>query len=935
MAVTYKKPSSGSHGGSYLIHNKNAFPSQLKKTGGHAKATTCASKTLQALTSAAMVLPGLLLTTAHATEVAGGDRINFQFSRYQEGKRDLFGAPNNFEPIRADVLHGSGIFSLTSRAKFSFSYTQDVWSGATPITTSPLAANPYQSILGNSSSGATVVGASPLINPQGLLLDRDLNPIMQDPVSGQQLGTDTRSVLVLASASPEVRNQANFRLGYEWDDAAIDASAGFSLENDYRSSFGNLGGRMDFNQKLTSVKFGAGYTSSNISAILDHDSAPYLTKTAFSRQIETRSGSEILHGERQDWAANLGLSQVLTQHALIDANLGYTHSSGFLENPYKAMTVIFVDPDVLNDGLSTPVLGDVRALLEQRPNQRNQWAFSTKYIQHITPLDAALHLNYKFTTDDWGINTSTFSANWIQPLPFGWTITPRIRYYSQDRANFYDPFLVSQQNFSSRAFDSLGREIWVNALNPEMEFVRDENFNLLDGEGNPVDESMLNVQPKTIAFDSEKLPDNFSSDHRLAGFGSLSGGFTLSKQFAKGIALEAGFEYYTRASSMKLGGGGGNSFADFDYYVANAALKLNLESLRLPTSGGRIHHHHHHNENDKSGDLPALHHMHNQPAGLMFGHMLDKAGEFMVGYRFMYSRSAGNLLHGTKVAHDQLIVDQGCSDTALCRFAPTYMDMKMHMLDIMYAPTKWLNLMVMPQFMDMEMNLRELDGRPPPVPDVHEHTGIAGHTTGILGDTNISALIKLYETPGHRIHAGIGVNAPTGKTDLQLRRIAKIDGGSIHFGMQLGSGTWDFVPSLTYTGEHNRWSWGAQVNGVKRMENRNESGYRLGDIFQATTWGGFDLTNWLAASIRGVYTIQDSIHGDFNSFNARIGPMDFPVNYGGQFWNVGFGVNAMIPGGRFSGNHFGFEWLQPVSTDVNGFQLDRKGALAASWSYRF
>lgn len=883
------------------------------------------SKTLQALTSAAIVLPGLMLQPAQA---ADDNRINFQFSRYQEGERNLFGAPNNLSPIRADVLYGSGSFSLTDRAKFSFSYTQDTWSGATPVTTSPLAANGNRLIRANTETGLTVVGASPIINTQ-IALDRNLNPISQE-----LSGTDTRSVLVMSSASPETRNQANFGLGYEWDEAAINASVGFSLENDYRSSFGNLGGRLDFNQKLTTVKFGAGYTSSNISAILDHDAVPYLTRTAFDSQIERRGGSEILHGERQDWSANFGLTQILNKHALIDTNFGYTHSNGYLENPYKAMTVIFVDPEVLNNGQATPVTGDVRALLEQRPNQRNQWAFSTKYIQHISLFDAALHLNYKFTTDDWGVNTNTFSADWIQPLPYGWIITPRIRYYSQDAAKFYNPFLISQQNFFSQAFDSQGREIWVDALNTEIEYFRDQNFNLLDNAGNLVDESTLNVQPKTIPFDSGHLPDNFSSDHRLAGFGSLSGGFALNRQFTKAIALEIGFEYYTRGSSLKIGGGGGNSFADFDYYVANAALKLNLESMSLANPGGSENfggQHHNH-----AGDHARVMHQHvDHPAGLMFSHMLDRTGQFMVGYRFMYSHNGGNIRHGAHAVSDQSIIDQGCSDTRPCRFVPTYMNMRMHMLDIMYAPTRWLNLMVMPRFMDMDMNLRKLDGAPPTPPDEHEHTGIAGHATGVIGDTIIAPLIKLYEKPGHRVHVGLGVSAPSGKSDLQLRRIFQIDGGAIHFGMQLGSGTWDFVPSLTYIGEYDRWSWGAQVNGVKRMEKQNDSGYRLGDLFQATTWTGFDLTRWLTASVRGLYTLQDHIHGDFNSFNARIGPMDFPANSGGQFWNIGVGVNVRVPGGRFAGNHLGFEWLQPVHTDVNGYQLNRKGALAATWNYYF
>lgn len=889
-----------------------------------------ASKALQALTSAAIVLPGLMLPPP--AQADDGGRINFQFSRYQEGKRDLFGTPNNFDPIRADVLHGNGLFPLTDRAKFSFSYTQDTWSGATPITTSPLAANPYQSILANTPSGTTVVGASPLIFPRGLLLDRNLNPLGRNPDG--TLTQDTRSVLVLASASPETRHQANFGLGYEWDEAAINASAGFSLENDYRSSFGNLSGRLDFNQKLTTVKFGAGYTSSNISAILDHDSSPYLTKTAFARQIENRGGSEILHGERQDWSANLGLTQVLNKHALIDANFGYTHSQGFLENPYKAMTVIFVDPDILNNGQTTPVPGDVRALLEQRPGQRNQFAFNTKYIQHINLLDAALHLDYKFTADDWGINTHTFDASWVQPLPFGWTFTPKIRYYSQDSASFYNPYLISQQNFSRQAFDSLGREVWVDSLNPNNEYFRDANFNLVDGAGNPVNESTLNVQPKTVAFDPGQLPNNFSSDHRLAGFGALSGGFTLSKQLVKGIALEAGFEYYTRASAFKLGGGGDNGFADFDYYVANAALKLNLESMSLTKPAGGMHHGHHHDHTEAHGSTDHRH-RHTQPAGLMYAHMLDKPGQFMVGYRFMYSHQDGKMHHGTRAVSDQVVVNQGCTDENLCRFTPSYMNMRMHMLDLMYAPTRWLNLMVMPTFMDMDMNLRELDGRPPRVPGVHEHTGIVGHSTGVIGDTLMAALLKLYGKRGHRLHASLGLSAPSGKTDIELRRVARADGGAIHFGMQLGSGTWDFVPSLTYTGEHDRWSWGMQVSGIKRMEKQNDSGYRLGDAFQATAWSGLDLSRWLTASVRGVYTAQDHIHGDFNIFNAHTGPMDFPRSYGGQFWNIGVGVNVNVPGGRFAGNHLGFEWLQPVHTDVNGFQLAPKGALAASWSYTF
>lgn len=897
-------------------HSEKRISSQVSAYQSSSQASSVNNKALQALTSAALVLPGLLLTPAHASD---SDRINFQFSRYQEGKRDLYGVPNNLKPITADVLHGSGIFSLTDRTKFNFSYTQDTWSGATPITISPLAANGNRPILANTPAGVTVVGASPIINGQ-VLLDRDFNPLRQD------LNRDSRSVMVLSSASPETRNQANFGLSREWNEAALNVSGGFSRERDYKSSFGNISGRADFNQKLTSVKFGGGYSSSNISAILDHDASPYITKNAFSRQIESRGGSEILQGDRHDWSGNLGVTQVLNKNALLEANVGYTHSNGYMENPYKVMTVIFVDPAILNNNQTTPVTGDMRALLEQRPDIRNQVAVSTKYIQYINAFDAALHLGYRLSTDDWGINTHTFDANWVQPVGGGWTLIPRIRYYSQDAASFYKPYLFSQQNYRRNEVDGLGRQIWIDANNPNVQYFRDANFNLIDQAGNPVNEALLDIQPKTTLFDAGKLPDNFSSDHRLAGFGALSGGVTLNKMIMKGVALEAGFEYYTRASAMQIGSGS-NSFADFDYYVANAALKFDMDSVNSSLPFASSSHQHR--------DSPGHHHHRIPPAGIMFGHMLDKAGDFMAGYRFMHSSTNGSMMHGGHKVTDQTIVQQGCSDANPCRFTPTFMNMSMHMLDIMYAPAKWFNVMLMPTFMTMDMNLRQLAGRPAPVPGVHEHSGIGGHETGAVGDTYISSLVKLLDIPGHRVHVNLGLSAPTGKVDIELRRIFQIDGGLIHFGMQLGSGTWDFLPSLTYAGDYSRWSWGAQLSGVKRMEDQNKSGYRLGDIFQATTWGGYDLARWLTASVRGAYTWQGAIQRDFNVFNARIGPMDFPANYGGQFWDIGLGLNARIPGGRFAGNRLGFEWLQPVGNDFNGFQLDRKGALSATWSYQF
>jgi hypothetical protein len=854
--------------------------------------TASANPSLRALTAAALALPGLTHTTAQATE---GDEATFQYGRHEEGARELFGVESAFDPIQVDSLHGAAKVTIFDRLKFAFNYVQDTWSGATPIATAPL-------LLGGNVSPDGVSGATPFITGD-LFFDSQFNPVTVDAF-GQISGKNTQLVHTLSSASPETRKQGDFRLSYEWDEAVLDLGGGISLENDYESRWGSLGGRWDLNQKLTSLSLGLSYTESDTQAILDHDAAPYIDKTAFSQQIEVLPfGVNVLHGKRKDWTTHLSLTQILNKNALIEAGFGYTRGTGFMENPYKVVEVAFIDPN--QQSLAPPggFAGQVRALLEQRPDVRNQWTWDARYAQYFEGLDAALHFSYRFFHDDWGINAHTFEADWGQPVGGGWTITPRIRYYSQDAADFYQPFLISKQAYQNVDFDPETGEITFTKFDPRL------------------------------------LPADFSSDHRLSGYGALSGGVTVEKEFARGVSLEAGFEYYTHQSDLQLGGEGREDYTDFDYWTVNAALKVDLAApFNFTGGGGAGHHDHAHHAGHTGG--------HAAPAGVMYSHMLPRAGDFMVGYRYMYHRQGGDILHRSGVASDADIIQRGCGDK-LCKLKPADHSMHMHMFDLMYAPTDWLNLMLMPQFVDMEMSFDRIDGAPPLDP-TETHHAAHSHSTGGVGDTWMFALVKLWETQGHHLHASLGLSAPTGEVDLRFRRNHGEDQGFIHYHMQLGSGTWDLLPSLTYTGQMGQWSWGGQLSGAKRLEQENDSGYSLGDMFQATAWGGYSLTDWLAASVRGVYTTQGAISGKFTpslanvedtdgkivlaDINSRLSPVDLPANYGGRYWDIGFGLTATVPFKGFEGNQVSVEWLQPIEDDVNGFQLEREGTLSVTWS---
>jgi hypothetical protein len=337
----------------------------------------------------------------------------------------------------------------------------------------------------------------------------------------------------------------------------------------------------------------------------------------------------------------------------------------------------------------------------------------------------------------------------------------------------------------------------------------------------------------------------------------------------------------------------------------------------------------------------------------MVDHM-HKAGEVMIGYRYMYMRGAGDTLHGTGAVSDHEIMHNACllpgqTNTTEghnhCSMKATEMTMKMHMLDIMYAPTDWMTLMVMPQWMTMDMQMAELAHDTSDT----DHMGGHAHDTDGLGDTIFGALIKLSDGPGHHLHTGLMFSAPTGSVsetgpchghhgDSSGDEHDTVESTCFtHYHMQLGSGTWDFLPSLTYTGRDGLWSWGAQASGVIRMEDKNESGFSFGNIFQTTAWGSYRVTNWLSASVRLLYTRQSIIEGHYESppGHNHSSPPDLQPNYGGRFLDVGFGVNTVVPSGPLKGHRFAVEWLEPVYDDVNGYQLERDGTLYVNWSKAF
>jgi hypothetical protein len=340
-----------------------------------------------------------------------------------------------------------------------------------------------------------------------------------------------------------------------------------------------------------------------------------------------------------------------------------------------------------------------------------------------------------------------------------------------------------------------------------------------------------------------------------------------------------------------------------------------------------------------------------------FAHLLDNAGEFAMDLRHTYGIQGGDTLRGAHAVSDSVVAAQGCS-SQLCSRTASESYSHVSTLELLYAPVSGWTLMIAPQFVDLHLDQRDIGGGFPFggifFPGSNQPS--LRHTTGGLGDTGVYALTELFASPSQHFDVGIGLVVPTGSVGKRVNT----GNDYVGYGLQLGSGTWDFHPSLTYGGQADRFSWGAQVSLVKRLQPKSSSGYVLGDMAQVTAWGSYNILDWLSASLRGISTAQGAIRGQFkphitpvqtgikvvNGQPIRVytgvvepqtvsAPTDSPGNYGGVYSDVGFGLSAVIPGGSFAGDRLSIEWLLPVTDNVSGYQLQRTGTLSVSWNFDF
>ena len=306
------------------------------------------------------------------------------------------------------------------------------------------------------------------------------------------------------------------------------------------------------------------------------------------------------------------------------------------------------------------------------------------------------------------------------------------------------------------------------------------------------------------------------------------------------------------------------------------------------------------------------------PIGVMGDHRHGK-GEWMISYRFMHMDMAGIQIGTDSVTAEEVattvpnIFFGAPGQPPTLRIVPTSMRMDMHMAGAMYGLSDQVTLMVMGNYITKEMDHITFQGGMGTT-----QLGTFRTRTADLGDTKVAALIGLTDT----VHINAGISLPTGTITEEDDILTPMGGNPTvrtPYPMQIGSGTFDLEPGITYRDQSASFGWGAQVKGVIRLGD-NDEGYSLGNKAMATIWGAAALSPGVSVSAR----VQAETLGRIDGMDPLImGPVQTanPDFQGGESVTAFAGMNFAAIGGALKGWRLGIEGGVPLVQDLNGPQM--------------
>lgn len=252
------------------------------------------------------------------------------------------------------------------------------------------------------------------------------------------------SMLVRKSIGEHVSVQANYYIDMV-SSASIDVETSASPYDDKRTQYSVstdiLHGKSTYSIGYVNSDE-SDYTAKTLFAGVSHDMFGDLTTISFGyktgqnevfRNIKidgVKQNDPAFAAEMESQSFSVGLSQIITKNLIVSGQYEVITDEGFLRSPYRSVR-FFVDTFAGTQGQQSEIY----------PSTRSSNAASIR-AKYFLPYRAAIDTMYRFYTDTWGVVGQTAELGYVHPLdkPIwggNWIFEGRVRYYSQDAADFY------------------------------------------------------------------------------------------------------------------------------------------------------------------------------------------------------------------------------------------------------------------------------------------------------------------------------------------------------------------------------------------------------------------------------------------------------------------------------------------------------------------
>lgn len=301
------------------------------------------------------------------------------------------------------------------------------------------------------------------------------------------------------------------------------------------------------------------------------------------------------------------------------------------------------------------------------------------------------------------------------------------------------------------------------------------------------------------------------------------------------------------------------------------------------------------------------------PAGVYGDHLLP-VGEFQVSYTLVNQYMDGSLWGTDSVDVEEIF--------EFWTVTPVNMRSMTHSVHLLYGLTETLTL---------EGNLAFTDNRMENWTPTTTSNVYLRYETSRFGieDIKVSALWSIFEEGPYRAHINAGMSFPVGEMDSY--DVTPFSGGQdvyLGYPMQIGSGTFDFLPGFTFQVQNEVASFGMQGKSTIRI-GQNARDWSLGNRYMGTAWAAYRVSDYISASGRIEALTWGNVDGSDFRLDPLFSPDSDPHRIGNTRVDLPLGVNVYFPEGRVAGYRVSVEGAISLYQDLEGPQLKH------DWTVRF